>query len=161
VTPCCLCRVLTDGVCALLHCRLLGKLVSRQRRGDGALTDVINTTLAFVTPVCAGNAALAQAMCGAVVDVAAMVVALPPPAATAGGGGGSPPPHPAVAEAAVEAEERRAAQLLLPYPAALRHNDCHYVYQASWLPLVDQCLWCLPSPALARASQPWARATLA
>jgi hypothetical protein len=74
-------------------------------------------------PCAAGNTALAQAMCGAVVDVAAMVVALPAPAAaSAAGSGGGRPQRGASGE----------AQLLLPYPAALRHNDCHYVYQASW-----------------------------
>eukprot|EP00887_Chlorella_sp_A99_P003530 scaffold7.g3530.t1 len=56
-----------------------------------------------------GNSALAQAMCGAVVDVAAMVVALPGGAAATGAGG-------------------EDAQLL-PYFAALRYNDLHYVYQ--------------------------------
>lgn len=80
-----------------------------------------------------GNTALAQAMCGAVVDVAAMVVALPPPAAAAGpGGGGGLPPHPAVEQQAAAAAADHQQQLLLPYPASLRHNDCHYVYQASW-----------------------------
>lgn len=86
----------------------------------------------------AGNAALAQAMCGAVVDVAAMVVALPPPGAAASSsssssGAGGLPPHPAEAApaaAASEAAQQHQQALLLPYPAALRHNDCHYVHQA-------------------------------
>ena len=58
----------------------------------------------------AGNGALAQCMCGAVVDVAAMLCALPP-----------------VEQGAGEGAE------LLPYPAAVRHNDCFHVYQASRL----------------------------
>lgn len=64
-------------------------------------------------------------MCGAVVDVAASVVALPPPAAAAGRDGAAVPPHPAAAGGKGEQPQ----PLLLPYPAALRHNDCHYVYQ--------------------------------
>lgn len=75
----------------------------------------------------AGNAALAQAMCGAVVDVAAMVVALPPQGPA---GGAALPPHPA---AAVQEQGEQEQQLLLPFPAALRHNDCHYVYQVGLL----------------------------
>lgn len=60
-----------------------------------------------------GNPALAQALCGAVVDVAAMVAALPPPPAAGGGDAAS-----------------AAAAALLPYPAALRRNDCYHVYEA-------------------------------
>ncbi|KAL4425306.1 hypothetical protein ABPG75_009322 [Micractinium tetrahymenae] len=93
---------------------------------------------ALAEAVRSGNAALAQAMCGAVVDVAAMVAALPPPgaaAAAAGGGSGSAgglPPHPAAAAAAAGGvlQQQQQQALLLPYPAALRHNDCHYMYQA-------------------------------
>ncbi|KAL4418799.1 hypothetical protein ABPG77_010208 [Micractinium sp. CCAP 211/92] len=90
---------------------------------------------ALAEAVRSGNTALAQAMCGAVVDVAATMVALPPPgAAGAGNGsssaGGSLPPHPAAAEAAGGAAQQQQQALVLPYPAALRHNDCHYVYQA-------------------------------
>jgi hypothetical protein len=63
-----------------------------------------------------------------VVDVAAMVVALPAPAAAAAGAAAAgKPPHPAVA---AEHQPAVPAELLLPYPASLRHNDCHYVYQA-------------------------------
>lgn len=51
-----------------------------------------------------GSPALAQAMCGAVVDMAALLVALPPLAG---------------ADAAVE----------LPYPSALRYGDCLHVYR--------------------------------
>ena len=66
-------------------------------------------------------------MCGAVVDVAAMVVALPPPAA-AGAAGSGLPQHSAPGQQA--AEQQQQQQLLLPYPASLRHNDCHFIYQA-------------------------------
>lgn len=50
-------------------------------------------------------------MCAAVVDMAALMVALSPVAAPG--------------DAAAEAEA-----LALPYPAALRHNDCLHVYRA-------------------------------
>ena len=72
---------------------------------------------ALTEAVRSGSSALAQAMCGAVVDVAALVAALPPP-----------PPAAAAAAAAADPAQQ---MLLLPYPAALRHNDCHYVAQAS------------------------------
>ncbi|PRW33925.1 centromere kinetochore zw10-like protein [Chlorella sorokiniana] len=89
---------------------------------------------ALTEAVRSGNAALAQAMCGAVVDVAAMLVALPAQGTAAGAGaaaGSSLPPHPAAAAGQQEQAAAAAAQqLLLPYPAALRHNDCHYVCQA-------------------------------
>jgi hypothetical protein len=51
-----------------------------------------------------GSPATAQALCGAVVDMAALLVALPPPGA--------------------------ADAQALPYPAALRHNDCLHVHRA-------------------------------
>lgn len=52
----------------------------------------------------AGNAAVAQCMCAVVVDLAGLVASVPAAAAA-------------------------PAELLLPFPAALRHNDCHYIYQ--------------------------------
>lgn len=58
------------------------------------------------------SGSLAQAMCGAVVDVSATLLAL-----QHGGGRGG------------EAEAGKVA--LLPYPAALRHNDLFYIHQAS------------------------------
>lgn len=101
----------------------------------------------------AGNAALAQAMCGAVVDVAAMVVALPAQGAAAGAGaaaGSSLPPHPASAAGQQDQAAAAAAQQqLLPYPAALRHNDCHFVYQARLVLACNRCCALLrcPTPA--------------
>lgn len=80
---------------------------------------------ALAEAVRSGNAALAQAMCGAVVDIAATVVALPAAGAAGAGAGAA-----ADAQQAEQAAAAAQQQLLLPYPAALRHNDCHYVYQA-------------------------------
>lgn len=65
----------------------------------------------------AGNSAVAQCMCAVVVDVAGLVAQQPPAAAA-----GAAPPGPDA-----------AAEPLPPYLAALRHNDCHYVYQVSHL----------------------------
>ena len=56
-------------------------------------------------------------MCAVVVDVAGLVAQQPPAAAA-----GAAPPGPDA-----------AAEPLPPYLAALRHNDCHYVYQVSHL----------------------------
>lgn len=66
----------------------------------------------------AGSPAMAQAMCAAVVDMAAITIAVPPaPAPTSTSTAGT---------AAEHAHHEEA--LLLPYPASVRYNDLHYVY---------------------------------
>lgn len=121
---------------ALLLCATSPMPAHRQVQQMLSLTHFPLSSACFLAPTApVGNAALAQAMCGAVVDVAAMLVALPAQGAAAAGAGGAAgsnlPPHPAAAGQQEQAAAAAAQQLLLPYPAALRHNDCHFVYQAS------------------------------
>ncbi len=91
---------------------------------------------ALVAAAAAGSAAAAAAAAAAALDAAALVVALPPRSPGAAGAGDS---------AELEALQREQGDpLLLPYPAALRYNDCMHVYRT--LCALPYCL----SPALAR-----------